>query len=44
MEIVEKRARKSNAKIRVESAMKMLNGTSDVESRIALIQQLIPIG
>jgi len=44
MEIVEKRQRKSNAKMRVESAMDLINGTYDLESRIALIQQLIPIG
>ena len=44
MEIVEKRQRKSNAKMRVESAMDLINSTYDLESRIALIQQLIPIG
>lgn len=44
MEIVEKRERKNNAKIRVETAMDLINGTYDLESRISLIQQLIPIG
>ncbi|MFQ5544195.1 MAG: IS256 family transposase [Nitrospiria bacterium] len=44
MEIVEKRERKSNAKTRVETAMDLINGTYDLESRISLIQQLIPIG
>lgn len=44
MKIVEKKGRKSNAKTRVEAAMNMINGNHDLGSRIALIQQLIPLG
>ncbi len=44
MKIVEKRKRKSNAKSRVEAAMNIIKGGVDLDSRLALIQQLIPIG
>ena len=44
MKIVEKRERKSNAKSRVEAAMKIIEGGVDLDSRLLLIQQLIPIG
>lgn len=44
MKIVEKSERKSNAKSRVEAAMKIIEGRVDLDSRLLLIQQLIPIG
>ncbi|MBN4053226.1 IS256 family transposase [bacterium AH-315-L15] len=44
MKSVEKNETKSNAKTRVELAMNLINGPYDLESRMALIQQLIPIG
>ncbi len=44
MKKIEKKTRKSNAKSRVEATMEMLEGLSDVGSRLALIQQLIPLG
>lgn len=44
MRIVEKKERKSNAKGRVAAAMKLIKGKDDIGSRLALIQQLIPIG
>jgi len=44
MKIVEKRERKSNAKSRVEAAMKIIEGGVDLDSRLLLIQQMIPIG
>jgi len=44
MKIVEKKESKSNAKKRVKAAMNLINGDHDLGSRIALIQQLIPIG
>jgi len=44
MKKVEKKERKSNAKSRVEAGIKMINEGHDIGSRLALIQQLIPIG
>jgi len=44
MKNIEKRGRKSNAKKRVELAMDLIKGSHDIGSRLALIQQLIPIG
>lgn len=44
MKIVEKRERKSNAKSRVEAAMALIKGGVDLDSRLLLIQQLIPLG
>lgn len=44
MGIVKKKKEKSNARERVEATMHLINGKYEVDSRIALIQQLIPIG
>jgi len=44
MKIVEKQERKSNAKSRVESAMKIIEGGVDLDNRLSLIQQMIPLG
>ncbi len=44
MKVVEKKERKSNAKERVEAAMKLIRGHECIGSRLALIQQLIPLG
>jgi len=44
MKKVEKKERKSNAKSRVEAGIKMINEGHDIGSRLALIQQLIPLG
>ena len=44
MKNIEKKRRKSNAKLRAESAMNLINGDYGFDSRMALIQQLIPIG
>lgn len=44
MKKIEKKARKSNSKSRVEATMEMLNGHQNVGSRLALIQELIPLG
>ena len=44
MKIVEKRERKSNSKSRVEAAMALIKGGVDLDSRLLLIQQLIPLG
>lgn len=44
MKNIEKRQRKSNTLTRVETAMNMINGSHALESRVLLIQQLIPIG
>ncbi|MBN4053222.1 IS256 family transposase [bacterium AH-315-L15] len=44
MKNIEKKQRKSNAKSRAESAMNLINGDYGFDSRMALIQQLIPIG
>ena len=44
MKNIEKRQRKSNRLTRVETAMNIINGNHTLESRMLLIQQLIPIG
>ena len=44
MKNIEKKRRKSNSKSRAESAMNLINGDYGFDSRMALIQQLIPIG
>jgi len=44
MKNIEKKERKSNAKTRAESAMNLINGHYGFDRRMALIQQLIPIG
>ncbi len=44
MKVVEKKERKSNAKVRVDRVMKLMNTDHDSEGRIALIQELIPLG
>ena len=44
MKKVEKKQRKSNRKTRVEATMALLKRREDIGSRLALIQQLIPIG
>lgn len=44
MKNIEKKERKSKALTRAESAMNLINGHYSFDSRMALIQQLIPIG
>ena len=44
MKNIEKRQRKSNAQRRVETTMHLIDGSHTLESRMLLIQQLIPIG
>lgn len=44
MKVVEKKRRKSNAKLRVEAVMNLIKDNGDLGSRLSLIQQLIPIG
>ena len=44
MKNIEKKERKSNAKTRAASAMRLINGDYGFDSRMTLIQQLIPIG
>ncbi len=44
MRSVKKKQAKSNARERVEATMNLINGKYEVESWLALIQQLIPIG